>query len=178
MAIIGIIGKKGTGKTECSRVLIEKYNFEKISFADKLKEAVSLIWDIPLSNFHNSEFKEKVDPRWGKTYREFMQIFGTEVCRNLHWDTWIYHVEKEFKNNPLKDFVIDDVRFKNEAGLIKKYDGTLIKVVRPTLAVSHDFAHASELEQDQILPDIVVMNDSTKEDLYMKIEEILSCCLL
>ena len=178
MAIIGIIGKKGTGKTECSRVLIEKYKFEKISFGDKLKEAVSLIWDIPLSNFHDPKFKEQVDPRWGKTYREFMQLFGTEVCRTLHWDTWIYHVEKEFRSKPNVDFVIDDVRFKNEAGLIKKYDGTLIKVVRPILAVSHDFGHASESEQDQIQPDIIIMNDSTKEDLQKKVEEVLSCCLL
>jgi ABC-type oligopeptide transport system ATPase subunit len=176
LAIIGIIGKKGTGKTECSKVLIQNYKFKKISFADKLKEVACELWDIPKTNLYDPTMKEKVDPRWGKSYREIMQLFGTEICRVIHWDTWIYHVEKEFKSRTNESFVIDDVRFKNEAELIKKYGGILIKVVRPTIDFS-DSVHASEVEQDQIQPDIIIMNDSTKKDLHRKVKEALSYSL-
>jgi len=171
LAIIGIIGKKGTGKSECSKVLIDKYKFRKISFADKLKEIVSELWDIPIQHLYDPSMKETFDPRWGKTYREIMQLFGTEVCRNIAWNTWIYHVEKQFKTT--ENFIIDDVRFKNEADLIKKYNGILIKVVRP-LPESKDSNHLSESEQDEIKPDIVIMNDSTKKDLSRKVEESLT----
>lgn len=174
MAIIGIIGKKGTGKSECSKVLIDKYKFRKISFADKMKEIISVLWDIPLHYLYDPSMKETFDPRWGKTYREIMQLFGTEVCRNISWNTWIYHVEKEFKKG--ENLVIDDVRFKNEAGLIKKYDGILITVVRP-LPRSRDSKHLSESEQDEIQPDIVIMNDGTVADLHRKIEESLTLSL-
>ena len=39
--IIGICGLIGSGKGTVSDYLVEEYNFEKISFADKLKDAVS-----------------------------------------------------------------------------------------------------------------------------------------
>jgi len=173
LAIIGIIGKKGSGKTECSKVLIEKYKFRKISFADKLKEIVCELWDISKTNLYDPTMKEKVDPRWGKSYREIMQLFGTEVCRVIHWNTWIYHVEKEFKNKTSQNFVIDDVRFKNEAELIKKYGGILIKVVRPTL-ISENDQHQSEVEQDQIEPDVVIMNNYAIKDLHRRVEEAVT----
>jgi len=176
LAIIGIIGKKGTGKSECSKVLIDKYKFRKISFGDKMKEIISELWDIPIQHLYDTSMKETFDPRWGKTYREIMQQFGTEVCRVISWNTWIYHVEKEFKQGKGENFIVDDVRFKNEADLIKKYNGILIKVVRP-LPESSDSAHLSESEQDQIQPDIIIMNDSSKKDLHRKVEEALSYSL-
>jgi dephospho-CoA kinase len=171
LAIIGIIGRKGTGKSECSKVLIDKYKFTKISFADKMKQIISDLWDIPIQHLYDPSMKETFDPRWGKTYREIMQLFGTEVCRNIAWNTWVYHVEKQFKT--AENFIIDDVRFKNEAALIKKYGGILITVVRP-LPRSRDAKHLSESEQDEIQPDIVIMNDGTIEDLHRKIEKSLA----
>ena len=38
--IIGICGLQGSGKDTLAQILIDKYNFEKLSFASKLKDIV------------------------------------------------------------------------------------------------------------------------------------------
>lgn len=38
MIVVGVSGKLGSGKDTVAKYLIEKYNFEKVSLADKLKE--------------------------------------------------------------------------------------------------------------------------------------------
>ena len=66
---------------------------------------------------------------------------------------------------------MDDVRFKNEAVLIKKLNGLLIRVVRPSNDIQKDF-HASEVEQDEIKVDITILNNSSKEDLYNTVNQV------
>jgi len=171
MHLVGIIGKKGSGKSECSKILCEKYSFQRTSFADKLKQTVSDLFDIPLNFLYDPKLKETYDNRWGKTYREIMQLFGTEVGRCIYNDIWVYHVEKHLLQNPDLSFVIDDVRFKNEAVLIKKLNGLLIKVVRPSNDIQKDF-HKSETEQDEIEVDITILNNSSKEDLYNTVNQV------
>ena len=74
--IIGIVGKMQSGKSECSKFLCRVHNFKKISFADKLKDVVSDLWDIPIEDLYDPILKEEFDSRWGKTRREIMQLFG------------------------------------------------------------------------------------------------------
>lgn len=172
MKLVGIIGKKGSGKSECSKVLIGKYDFQKLSFAQKLKETVSDLFDIPLELLYDPKFKETYDYRWGKTYREIMQLFGTEVGRCIYSDIWIYHTEKKILQEAFKNFVIDDVRFKNEAALIKKYKGLLIRVNRPSIKNIEADLHKSETEQDEIFVDVEIYNLSSIENLHDMIEKV------
>jgi hypothetical protein len=171
MHLVGIIGKKGSGKSECSKVLCEKYNFQRISFADKLKQTVSYLFDIPLNFLYDPKLKETYDDRWEKTYREIMQLFGTEVGRCIYDNIWIYHTEKQILQFSQMKFVIDDVRFKNEAKLIKNYNGLLLRIIRPTMKGEVDF-HKSETEQDEIEVDTTILNNSSKEDLYNTVNQV------
>jgi adenylate kinase family enzyme len=45
--IIGICGLIGSGKGTVADILVENHNFQKISFADKLKDGVAAVygWD-------------------------------------------------------------------------------------------------------------------------------------
>ena len=43
--IIGICGLIGSGKGTVADVLVEQHKFKKISFADKIKDAVSVLFD-------------------------------------------------------------------------------------------------------------------------------------
>ena len=43
--IIGICGLIGSGKGTVADVLVDEHGFQKISFADKLKDAVSVLFD-------------------------------------------------------------------------------------------------------------------------------------
>ena len=43
--IIGLSGNIGSGKDTIANYLVDKYNFRKVSFASKLKDIVSILYD-------------------------------------------------------------------------------------------------------------------------------------
>ena len=109
--IIGICGLIGSGKGTVSDYLVEEYNFEKISFADKLKDAVSELFgwnrqmlegDTPRSR----QWREEIDSFWTEetgreiTPRLVLQEFGTDCMRNGFYDgIWVSMVKQRIINN-------------------------------------------------------------------------------
>ena len=99
--IIGICGLIGSGKGTVSDYLVDEVNFEKISFADKLKDAVSTLFnwdremlegDTPISR----QWREQIDTFWTEetgreiTPRLVLQEFGTDCMRNGFYDgIWV-----------------------------------------------------------------------------------------
>lgn len=65
-----------------------------------------------------------------------------------------------------------DVRFPNEAALIKRYGGALIRVTRPGLPT--DDLHPSETALDAYPVDYELVNDGTIADLHAKVDELLA----
>jgi len=139
--IIGVCGLIGSGKGTVSDILVEDFNFAKISFADSLKDAISVIfsWDRKLLEGDTDEsrsWREQVDPWWANrlgiqdlTPRLILQQWGTEVCRSsFHSDIWIASVERKIEKD--KNYVIPDTRFPNEIDLIKKIGGEIWCVKR------------------------------------------------
>ena len=91
--IIGICGLIGSGKGTVADILVEEHNFQKISFADKLKDAVSLLfdWDRDMLEGDTAEsryWREQPDNFWSKetgrtiTPRLVLQEFGTDCMRD------------------------------------------------------------------------------------------------
>ena len=105
--IIGICGLIGSGKGTVADVLVEQHKFKKISFADKLKDAVSVLfnWDRDMLEGETSEsryWREQKDEFWtNETGREItprlvLQEFGTDCMRNGFFDgVWVSFVKKE-----------------------------------------------------------------------------------
>lgn len=58
--IISLSGLKRVGKDSAADVLINNYNFDKISLADPIRELASKIFDIPISTFTSDELKEQL----------------------------------------------------------------------------------------------------------------------
>ena len=140
--IIGICGLIGSGKGTVADTLVEKHNFKKISFADKLKDGVASVfgWDRDMlegKTAESREWRETQDDFWTKetgrtiTPRLVLQEFGTECMRNGFSDNiWVSLVKQEILNNPTINFVIPDVRFKNEVEMVKKLNGQVWVVKR------------------------------------------------
>ena len=140
--IIGICGLIGSGKGTVSDYLVDEYGFEKISFADKLKDGVSAVfgWDRDMLEGDNSDsrqWREQEDEFWSKetgktiTPRLILQLFGTDCMRNGYFDgVWVSLVKQKIINNPNKEFVIPDVRFRNEQNAIRDLGGEIWQVKR------------------------------------------------
>lgn len=140
--IIGICGLIGSGKDSVADILVQEKNFKKISFADKLKDGVATVfgWDRSMleGNTSNSrDWREEKDDFWsaelGKDIspRLVLQLFGTECMRQGFYDgIWVSLVKKHIIDNPKQNFVIPDVRFPNEANMIKSIHGEVWRMRR------------------------------------------------
>lgn len=183
--IFMLVGSIGSGKTTAAcYITYNYYNFEEFSFAEPIKEfAVELGFD---DNHVYGDQKEKkiVDNFWNISPREFLQKFGTEVCRdklqecipnmNLNGRTlWARVMEQKIQNNN-NHMIISDGRFKDEEKLIRDYNGIIIRIDRTvddekTLINKH----SSEQYINEIQADYVIDNNGTKEKLFEQIDKIL-----
>ena len=194
--IIGICGLIGSGKDTIADYLIRKHDFEKISFADKLKDSVSTMfdWDRELLDGKTDEsraWREEVDEYWTKetgetiTPRLVLQLFGTECMRDGFYDgIWVSLTKKKILDNPDKHFVIPDVRFPNEVKMIQSVQGQVWQVRRGDLPVwfmdkrdnniEPTDVHASEwawIDKDESFEEIIY-NDDSLEELLKKIKKL------
>lgn len=166
--IIGFTGRKGSGKSAASLALQDN-GFRLLSFACTLKKMGNvLLRDAGLTDIdiaYAQEHKEEVLPVIGVTYRHLLQTLGTEWGRSLiHENLWI-KVARRMLEQATGDVVFDDVRFGNEAALIREMGGVIIHVHRP--GVDADDGHVSE---NITLPsDHVIVNNGTLADLYRQV---------
>ena len=140
--IIGLSGIIGSGKGTAGDILIE-HGYTKLSFADSLKDAVSVIfgWDRDLlegDTLESREFRELKDEFWSKklnkdiTPRIVLQEVGTNLFRNHYLDSiWIDSLERKIQN--YDKVVICDVRFSNEIEFLNKIGAKLIEISRPEI---------------------------------------------
>jgi len=172
--IVGITGRKFNGKDTLGKYFIN-LGYEKLAFADALKEACRCIFGFNDEQLYG-EKKEEEDEFWKVTPRTVLQFVGTELLRNqlstimpeLGHDIWVEVIKKKILDNPDKRFVITDVRFPNECELIKKLGGTLIRVTRKSANTKID-VHESELEIEKLNVDININNDESIDQLYKNI---------
>ena len=159
----------GCGKTTAANLFIEH---QRVSFAAPLKRAVwRLLDDLGLSGFHFAyEDKEAIIPEIGVSARHMMQTLGTEWGRAcIHPDFWVMIARAETQRIMAdgRSVVIDDVRFSNEAAMIRELGGELWRIERPGISYNGD--HSSEGGLEDITPDQVIVNDGTIAQLKEKI---------
>ena len=166
--IYGIAGAKQHGKDTLANY-IKQYNdkFEIVHFADELKRLVCIIFNLELAQLNESLLKEKLfnnpivmdnfldlmksetgldikpQNKIAITPREVMQFFGTEYVRSEQDDYWIDFVKRKIDNSIEKNFLISDVRYPNEANVLRQLGGKIIKVMRIDMPQNSD-VHISE----------------------------------
>lgn len=180
--IVGITGRKRSGKDTAGKILVDEFGFTRLAFADSLKKACQNIFGFSDEQVFGDELKEVTDDYWGHSPREFLQYIGTELFReklpelmgNLGKDIWIRSVERQLQNlvdEGKTKFVITDVRFPNELEFIAKHGGTSLKAVRPALTETTGNTHASEIMIDDFVCDVQMDNDSSLDDFNEKVRE-------
>ena len=134
----------------------------------------------------------ELTPRW------VLQRWGTEVCRaGFHDDIWIASVENKIRKTK-DNIVISDVRFPNEIKAIHNAGGIVVRVKRGDDPEWYDAAasanagpdgnsswsvsrskldrlniHASETAWVGYPVDFTVSNDSSIDDLFSQLRELL-----
>jgi len=181
--LIGIIGKKQSGKDTIADYLVQNHGFIKYSYAYPLKNGAMEIFGFTKEQVYG-DLKDVVDSEWGVTPRKVLQIMGTELFQydlqrhipefaNIGRTIWVKRFSQWYKNNNDKDVVIADVRFKHEVDGILQNGGEIWKVIRIPYIFEKD-VHASEVELDNIdekFINYIIINDNDLDSLYKKISE-------
>lgn len=134
--LIGMAGYARSGKDTVADMLVKQHGFVKVRFADALKRGLATMFDMTEAQLDGDQ-KELEIPRLGRTSRYMMRTLGTEWGRRLiHPDVWVIAMEQHLSQllaSGCRRIVISDVRFENEAKLVKsaKYQGFLVRVERP-----------------------------------------------
>ena len=187
--IIGLCGLIGSGKNTVAEHLMEQHYYISVSFAETLKDAAACIfgWDRDMLEGATPEdrvARELKDEWWSERLgfdvspRYMLQYLGTEVMRNnLHPDIWALSAEKLIKENPWEQYVFTDVRFPNEAAMIRRIGGKVWHVRRGELpewfGQNPEHIHASETAWNNETFDATIYNDGTIEDLKTTIDNLL-----
>lgn len=170
--IIAFTGLAGSGKTTVADYVVSEHGFKKHNFKDGLvAEMLDNLPDV-LNELKDTYactldelFKEKPP-----TMRALMQNYGTEVRRGDDKDYWVKRwCEGLFDSH----YVVDDVRFVNEARAVRDRGGIIVRVSRPDRN-SNGYKHTSETEQSEIEPDFtIISNTGDLEGLYKQIEHVI-----
>jgi hypothetical protein len=181
--VIGITGKKFSGKDTAGNFIVEKYGFERLAYADPLKSAVREIFDFNNEQLYGND-KESIDDYWNVSARQVLQFVGTDLFRNhicellpqMGKDIWVNVLKRKIMNrlekNPNTKFVVTDVRFFNELQAISDLKGITIKVNRDSSNQNKD-SHESETCIDGFKVDHTIDNNGTKEEFFEKIDSII-----
>ena len=169
--VVALTGAAGSGKSTAADYLIRHHGYERVKFADPLKDMMRAIG---LSErYIEGDLKEEPTP-WlrGKTPRHAMQTLGTEWGRNcIGEDFWVFLWRMRCIDVIVGEdgrVVVDDCRFPNEAAAVRSLGGVIIKLEgRGGIAG----AHASEAGCGTW--DSVVENDGCVTDLYAGVEEAI-----
>lgn len=183
MKLIGLTGPAGSGKDTVARFLCDTQGFVQIAFADPLRAGVKAMFGLTDLDLNDRFTKEAVIPHLGVSPRELMQglgMWGREAVDN---DVWAIlaegRIQRLKQSKPclhIKGIVVSDVRFENEADLVREHGGVLWHIHRTTLAytglASNTRLHISEQGIAWLPTDKIIHNSGSLDDLYETIANL------
>jgi len=102
------------------------------------------------------------------TAREFLQYFGTDICRGIWEPIWVNKCIKDIQREGTELAIVTDVRFPNEAEAIEKAGGITLRLTRQVF----DDQHTSETALDNYsFKDYLDNNNCTVDSLIPKVRE-------
>lgn len=194
--IIGLSGRKGSGKSIVSFELIKK-GFKKVSFADPLKQMAASLYGVKIDDMYDQAKKEeilKTPLKWNQetflkmckifgcdwkysesqtrefnSLREMLQFIGTDVIRSYDVD---FHMNKMIGSlDSNKNYVCDDFRFQNEKNALEKHGAICVFILRP--GITEISNHQSEIDLKWNNFKYHIVNDQSVEHLISSFDSIM-----
>ena len=110
------------------------------------------------------------------TAREFLQYFGTDVCRKIKSTVWTEACLKRANSDNSELAIIPDVRFPNEIGAIQEAGGKVIKLTRRPYQDDHSSETSLDSKDvtdkfDYVLDNSGLSIDETNMELLKVLKE-------
>ena len=175
--LIALTGAAKSGKSTVAKYLSKgtdsRYGthvpFARARFSGTLKKMLMQIPDVTEDMIEGSLKEEPQEIFGGRTPREVMQTLGTEWGRDsVYSKIWLDAWERSVRD--LTYVVVEDLRYLNEAELIKNRGGKIWRIKRPDYQC---IGHISETEMEGIDADLIISNYGSVEELHAMIDRIL-----
>lgn len=188
--LVGLVGRARSGKDTFADVLVEEHSFAKLALADPLREMAASI--DPVVGWEPTFYPDgddRVSIGAGPTHyraavavygyerakdrypelRRFLQRLGTEGIRgHVADDYWVREAERRIQASA-DPVVVTDVRFANEAEMIRRNGGLLVGLLR---GEASEPSHSSEAVDDLVYgADVIVDNNGTREQYLATVRQ-------
>lgn len=188
MKLIALCGAAGAGKDTVADMLPAR----KLAFADTLYAEVAAAWGVEQHVLRRRETKER--PSWllcidcceDENFCRFAAGTDSGICDINEWSArprsprqilqwwgdyrraqdpgyFVWRLARELLEET-DDVVITDVRFPNEAAMVRQLGGQIWQIKRPGYEAGGT-GHASDTAGDEFAPDRVIRNEGGLEDL-------------
>jgi hypothetical protein len=174
--IIGLTGYARSGKDTVANILVENYGYTRVAFADKIKELLyEMNPQVGSTRVRSlvSEYGWEV-AKSSPEVRHLLQELGVGARNIFGPGFWVHEAMKTMFDDPRPDmnYVVTDVRFLNEADMIKANNGQVWRIKR--LDVEPVNSHLSETQMDAYQVDQIFINNGTLDDLEALIKVRMS----
>lgn len=177
--LIGLAGRARSGKDTVAAHLIARHGYSRLAFADGVRD-VAYATDPIVSTFNGGydRLSHYVDTYGWEGAKELpevrglLQRLGTDGVRTVIGPfTWVDLWGRKFRQST-GPVVVTDVRFPNEAEMLRRLGGAIARVVRPGPVPTHE--HTSESAMDDHQADTHLINDGSVADLLAKVDRWLA----
>ena len=174
--LVGICGKSGSGKDTIADYLVYRNSFYKIALADPVRRIIKDVFVLSDHEIYDRCAREQPLLQWDDwSVRKLLQTIATELFRNnIDKDVWVKSLFLRIQSDPLTNYVIPDIRFKNELDYLKNKcsDFFSIKVKRNgfdgNVGIKEHESESYDLETD-----CTIENNGDFNSLYQKIDNLL-----
>lgn len=166
---IAFTGKMGAGKTTAAEMLVERFGYTRLRFAQGVRDVARLIW--------GEEDGER---------REYLQGIGVAV-RGVDENAWVKRLMLALKECPPDHpVVIDDCRFPNEYWTLKAEGFVIVQVIAERnkrvdrlrangrMQSEDQLDHVSETAIDHLASDYRLFNQGTEDDLKIQVYDLIA----
>lgn len=164
---VGLTGLPAVGKDTMADLLVREFDFRKVAFADPVYREIARAFEVPESLLRQRGGKEKAQPWLDLDFchdREFAALvtkntvldqnclsprmalrwWGTEYRRAANPSYWIEQLEAWVRECRHDKIVVSDVRFENEAELVRSYSEPRVVHLSRAGVIADHLRHASD----------------------------------
>lgn len=188
MKLIALTGPKGSGKDTVAGIIKtmygDRYDVESIAFADPIKKVVQHIFELDPTSVDEYDKFKRLDveynmPGEGRKYvpgRHVVREIGM-LMRDYDMNQFTSYVDAKFHESRFDDrkmFIVTDLRFDNEYMMLKSWNASIIKIIRPQYQYD---GHITERGFDDHLVNKVLMNDGSMDYLTTRVQTVMDSLL-
>lgn len=174
---IAFAGRMCSGKSTAADHLISALlcvvpTINRISFAASIKRIAVQEFGLSYNDCYTTEGKMLFNNRFNMTNRAILQKIGEGMRASVDLEVWIKIAEVSMDKAPGVIWCIDDLRYANEAAMVKSRGGIVVQIIRESVIPTNTVQdHASEVPIPSEYVDVVITNDFSLTEFLCKITQ-------